>query len=220
MEEPGTRATRVLVVEDHPMVRDGLIAALRAEPGLAADQAVGTLRAAREALTASAYDVVLLDHQLPDGLGAQAVPELLALSPGSAVVMLTASGPDRVLADAVAGGAAGLVAKSDGVEATVLAVHAAARGEAVASPERLRRLLTRGSGDAEPHPDGLAAADRELLALLAGGATLEEAAGGLGLAAVQARGRVAAVASALGGRSTLETLLIAVRAGLLPPPRR
>ena len=117
VEDP--HAVRVLVVEDHPLLRDGLVGAGDRVHGAVVGAAT-TLpgAAAREALSP---DVVLLDHLLPDGVGAQAVP-------GSSPWPRRRRGDgDRErlgprAADAVAGGAAGLVPKSYGGEGMFLAL--------------------------------------------------------------------------------------------------
>jgi DNA-binding NarL/FixJ family response regulator len=212
------RPIRVLVVDDHALVRDSLRRALGAEPDLDAVGTTGTLAGAAELVHTLRPDVVLLDNALPDGRGAHAVDELLARHPDAAVVLLTATLSLGVARAAVTHGAAGVVSKTQGVEPVLDAVRAAARGDAAVAPDLLRRLLGRASQPAQPLPSGTdkyAEVDVDLLARLAEGASLRDAAAARELADHEVLDLVAHAAEALGGRSTLETLTRAAQAGLL-----
>jgi DNA-binding NarL/FixJ family response regulator len=209
---------RVLVVDDHALVRDSLRRALGAEPDLDAVGTTGTLAGAAELIHTLRPDVVLLDNALPDGRGAHAVDELVARHREAAVVLLTATLSLGVARAAVTHGAAGVVTKTRGVEPVLDAVRAAARGDAAVAPELLQRLLGRASRPAQALPPGTdkyAAVDLDLLARLAAGATLRDAAIARDLADDEVHALVARAADALGGRSTLETLTRAAEAGLL-----
>ena len=141
---------RVLVVEDNALVRAGLLRALETEVDGATVGTAGTLAAARRVTADLSPDVVLLDHVLPDGGGAEAVAELVALAPTAAVVMLTATGSPAVLRTAVEGGAAGFVLKSAGHAAIFDALRAAVRGDAAIGAEPAGR--TAHAGRPRPPP--------------------------------------------------------------------
>ncbi|EME16615.1 two-component system response regulator [Rhodococcus triatomae BKS 15-14] len=123
----------VMVVDDHPIWRDGVARDL-AEAGfgvVATADGVGT--AARRA-TAVQPAVVLMDMQLTDGNGAQATAAVLAVSPQSRVLVLSASAEREDVLDAIKAGATGYLVKSASAAELVAAVHATAAGQAVFTP--------------------------------------------------------------------------------------
>ena len=152
---------------------------------------------------------------LPDGSGADAVADLLLRHPAAAVVMLTAGGTDAVLRTAVAGGAAGLVAKTAGLEALLGAVRAAAAGDVALDGEQLGRLLRQPASGRPHNLPHLDAWDREALVLLASGLRSTDLAERRRQPVADVRRGIATLREALGARSTLEALVLASRAGLL-----
>ena len=215
--ETATTPVRVLIVEDHEVLSTSLAMVLDAEPDLQTVGRVGTLATARRAVATIEPDVVILDHNLPDGDGVASIEELRALHEGTAFVVLTASTSDSVLVAAVQAGASGFVSKTRGVSEVTTAVRAAAAGEAVISPEMLMRLLPRFRGAASPEP-GLKLTDREqeVLTQLAEGLSNAAIAERLVVSVHTVRNHVANLASKLGAHSRLEVLSIAIRKGLLP----
>lgn len=88
---------RVLVVDDHEMVAEGLVGALKAEPDVEVVGTAGTVQEATQMAARLAPDVVVMDHRLPDGDGVSATAAVYRESPGSSVVMVTASTHDAWL---------------------------------------------------------------------------------------------------------------------------
>jgi DNA-binding NarL/FixJ family response regulator len=131
---------RMLVVDDHPLTRDGL-AALLAEHGFDVVGEAGGGREAIEKAEALQPDVVLLDLSMPDLDGISALPLLRTAAPDCEVVVLTASGDEENLLAAIRGGAAGYLLKTEPPERLVDFLHGAARGEAALSGAVARRLL-------------------------------------------------------------------------------
>jgi DNA-binding NarL/FixJ family response regulator len=211
----GTRV-RVLIVEDHEVLSSSLAMVLDAEPDLQTVGRAGTLAEARRAVVATEPDVVLLDHQLPDGDGVASIDELRALREGIAFVVLTASTSDSVLVAAVQAGASGFVSKTRGVSEVTTAVRAAAAGEAVISPEMLMRLLPRFRGAATEPTLRLTDREQEVLTLLADGLSNAAIGQRLVVSVHTVRNHVANLANKLGAHSRLEVLSIAMRKGLLP----
>jgi DNA-binding NarL/FixJ family response regulator len=215
-QNPSGAPVRVLIVEDHEVLSSSLAVVLDAEPDL---QTVGrspTLADARRAIVSAAPDVVLLDHQLPDGDGVASIDELRALREGVAFVVLTASTSDSVLVAAVQAGASGFVSKTRGVSEVTTAVRAAAAGEAVISPEVLMRLLPRFRGAATEPSLRLTEREQEVLNLLAEGLSNAAIGKRLVVSVHTVRNHVANLANKLGAHSRLEVLSIAMRKGLLP----
>ncbi len=216
-EHTAAAPVRVLIVEDHEVLSSSLAMVLDAEPDLMTVGRAATLAAARRAIVGTAPDVVLLDHQLPDGDGVDSMNELRSLREGIAFVVLTASTSDSVLVSAVQAGASGFVSKTRGVSEVTTAVRAAAAGEAVISPEMLMRLLPRFRGAATEPALRLTEREQEVLTLLAEGLSNAAISERLVVSVHTVRNHVANLASKLGAHSRLEVLSIAMRTGLLPP---
>lgn len=133
-------APSILLVDDHPLTREGL-AALLAGHGF---DVVGQAGDGREAIDLARElqpDVVLLDLSMPELDGLEALPRLRAEAPSCEVVVLTASGDEDNLLAAIRGGAAGYLLKTEPPERLVDFLHGAASGEAALSGTVARRLL-------------------------------------------------------------------------------
>lgn len=219
MTEPSTegQVVRVLVVDDHEVLADALTQVLDAEPDLHVVGAAHDLAAARAMLAAHDVDVVLLDNRLPDGEGVATMPELRAIRPDAAFVVLTAMTTDSVLITAIENGAAGFVSKTHGVGEVTAAVRAASRGESVISPELLVRLLPRmGQPSNETSAVELTARETELLGHLADGLSNAAIAEQMGVSVHTVRNHLANLSAKLDAHSRLEVLSIAMRQGMLP----
>jgi DNA-binding NarL/FixJ family response regulator len=163
-------ATRVLVVDDHPITRAALTGLLE-QNGFSvvaeADEGGAAIDRARELQP----DLVLLDLAMPDMNGLEALPRIRAAAPDSEVVVLTASGSDDDLLAAIRGGAAGYLLKSEPPERIAGFLEGVANGEAALSGPVARRLLDRvRSGRSSGVPDKIAellsARELEVLLLL------------------------------------------------------
>ncbi|QIG44068.1 response regulator transcription factor [Nocardioides anomalus] len=207
---------RVLVVDDHEILAASLAQVLGAEDDLRAVGTATSVAEARTLITQTLPDVVLLDHRLPDGDGIAAIPELQALHPRAAFVVLTASTADHVLVAAIEAGATGFLSKTRSLDEVRSAVRAAHGGEAVISPELLARLLPRLNRRRDPSRAELTERELEVLALLAEGLTNSEIASRLVVSVHTVRNHVANLSAKLGAHSKLEALSIAIRQGLLP----
>ena len=163
-------ASRILIVDDHPLTREALSSLLRAHGfdvvGCASDGAEAIVEAGR-----LRPDVVLLDLSMPGLDGLSALPRLRDAAPKCEVVVLTASGTEENLLGAIRGGAAGYLLKSEPPERIVDFLRGVARGEAALSGAVARRLLEQvreGGGRSSGVPDSIAAtlSARELEVLL------------------------------------------------------
>lgn len=126
-------AIRVLVVDDHPIWREGTARYL-SEAGYTVAGTAGDGAQALRIIAATRPDVVLLDLNLPDGSGAEVARRLLAAQPSARVLMLSASGAQQDVLDAISAGALGYVLKSAQLTELVDAVRSAAAGQPVFTP--------------------------------------------------------------------------------------
>ncbi len=209
------RPVRVLVVDDHEVLSGSLALVVGAEADMQAVGVARDLAEARRRVGEHQPDVILLDRRLPDGDGIEAIGELRALSPGSKVVVLTASDTDQVLVQAIEAGASGFLSKSRGLGEVIGAVRAAAAGEAVISGEMLSRLLPKLTRSSGPTVE-LTPREQDVLELLAEGKSNAAIAAALFVSVHTVRNHVANLSAKLGAHSKLEALSIAVRRGLLP----
>lgn len=158
---------KVMIVDDHPIVRAGLIGILAGEEDL---EVVGEAASADEAIAAARSllpDVVLMDLRMPGGDGVTATSGVLAAAPATRVVVLTTYESDADILRAVEAGAAGYLLKDAARADLVTAIRAAARGETVLAPSVATRLVDRIR---RPQPaDSLSPRELEVLRLVARG---------------------------------------------------
>jgi DNA-binding NarL/FixJ family response regulator len=166
-------SVRVLVVDDHPLFRDGVATALEGNDDLEVVGEAEDVASAIKAAADLAPDVVLMDLNLPDGSGIEAVRELTARYPDVRVLVMTMSTDDDAVVAAMRAGARGFVVKGAGRRDLVESVRAVAAGGAVFSPIVADRLAGYFTGLAavpgrEAFPQ-LTEREREVLELLARG---------------------------------------------------
>ncbi|MBG0565576.1 response regulator [Actinoplanes aureus] len=170
---------RLVVVDDHPVVRDGLRGMLGTQPDF---EVVGEAAGGAEALTvvdSVRPDVVLTDLRLPEPSGGTLIRLLLERVPGVRVLVLTTHDTDSDVLPAIEAGAIGYLLKDAPREELFRAVRAAARGETVLSPSVATLLLARVRPRHPLTETQLSAREREVLALVAQGRTNRETAAAL-----------------------------------------
>jgi DNA-binding NarL/FixJ family response regulator len=214
---PGTAPVRVLIVEDHSMVAEGLARVLSAEDGfevvaMAANLADG-LRRARDAHP----DVAVVDQCLPDGHGTELADQLRSESPTTAVLIVSALSEETVVGEAIDAGCSGLVSKGRGALDLVRAVRAVAAGETFLSADALRALTLR---KVEPKPaSDLTPREIEVLQCLADGLTNQAIGRRLYLSPNTVGNHLQRAMAKLGAHSKLEALVTGVRLGIVDLPR-
>jgi DNA-binding NarL/FixJ family response regulator len=215
---------RVVVVDDHPLYREGVADAL----GDADDiEVVGTAADGEKGVAVVDEvrpDVVLMDLRMPGGGGLPATTAIAARHPATAVVVLTMSDDDDSVFAALRAGARGyLLKESEGAD-IARAVRAAARSEAVFGPRIADRVLaffasSRARAAAVPFPE-LTDREREVLDLVAHGLPNAAIAARLFLSEKTVRNRVSDVLTKLQAASRAEAVALARDAGLGPSPER
>ncbi len=135
--------TRVLLVDDHAIVRLGLMTLINDQPDMEVVGEAGTAGEAVRAVERLAPDVVLMDIRMPGEGGIEATRQITGRFPKTKVVMLTSYADDELILHAISAGATGYVLKQVGNEEMLRAITAAARGEALMDPSTTARLLSR-----------------------------------------------------------------------------
>ena len=154
MPMPATRPVTLLVVDDHNLFRRGLVALLGQDPGLKVVGEAGDAAQALRQAPALRPDVILLDNHLPGVTGVDAIRGLREVSPASRVLMLTVSEDEQDLATALRNGAQGYLLKTIDGDLLAKAIHRAAAGEPVVSPELMGKLVAAFQSQGAPQAGG------------------------------------------------------------------
>jgi DNA-binding NarL/FixJ family response regulator len=205
----------VLIVDDHPVVREGLRGMLAAEAAL---RVVGEAASGDEAVAmARMYrpDVVLMDLRMPGGDGVQATSGILSSAPGTRVVVLTTYETDADIVRAVEAGAAGYLLKDTPRQDLVAAIRAAARGETVLGPSVAGRLISQFR---RPAAEPLSARETEVLALVARGSTNAEIGRALFISEATVKTHLLRAYGKLGVSDRTAAVTTAIELGMLPAP--
>jgi DNA-binding NarL/FixJ family response regulator len=210
-------AIRVVLADDHPIVREGLRGMLAAEPGI---EVVAEAASGAEAVAVAARyrpDVVLMDLRMPGGDGVSATAEILAGTPGARVVVLTTYETDTDIVRAVEAGAVGYLLKDTPVAELGHAIRAAARGETVLAPSVARRLV---SHVRQPRRDLLSGRETEVLALVARGLTNAEIGQQLSITEATVKTHLIRSFSKLGVNDRTAAVTSAIALGAIASPGR
>lgn len=207
---------RVLIIDDEPLVRQGLRAILEAEDDIAViaegdDGAVAVSLARRHS-----PHVVCMDVRMPGIDGIRATERVLALDPAPRVLVITTFGSDDYVLDALRAGASGFVLKRSSPESIVTAVRTVAAGEHLVFPEAVRELArqhVRPSAYAGPE---LTERERQVLTLVAHGRSNAEVAAELFLGVETVRTHMSRLLAKLGARDRTQAVVIAYQTGLVP----
>ncbi len=213
---------RILVADDHEVVRWGLRALLEVEPGwqVCAEAATG-----REAVVQATYtrpDIAIVDVGMPELNGFEAIRRIHKVVPACEVLVLTVHDSEAVVREALAAGARGFMLKSEAGRNLVAAVDALRRHRPFfgsAAAELLRQSYLRGGVDAgsPPASERLTAREREVLQLLAEGKTTKDVARLLGITVKTADTHRTRLMAKLGLHSVVELVHYAIRNQLVEP---
>jgi DNA-binding NarL/FixJ family response regulator len=179
-------AIRLLLVDDHVIVRLGLRAAFDSTEDIRVIGEAGGVKEAVDAAFALRPDVVLMDMRMPDGTGVDACREIVSARPDARVLFLTSYHDDDALLSTVFAGARGFLVKEIGCDALLAAVRAVAAGQFILDPEATRVVAEKMKGLADSAakvrtPESLSSQEGRVIALVADGKTNKEIAKVLGL---------------------------------------
>lgn len=209
---------RILIVDDHEVVRLGLRALLDRHPDFTVVDEAGTVREALQKALLHRPDVVVMDIRLPGRSGIDACRDIVSQLPNTRVIMLTSYAEDELLFDAIEAGACGYVLKQIGSDDLIRAIEAVGRGEALLDPSVTRRVLERvreavRKDEAAAFAE-LTAQELRVLSLIAEGKTNREIARALYLGEGTVRNYVSSILSKLGVTNRAEAAAFAVRHNL------
>jgi DNA-binding NarL/FixJ family response regulator len=210
------RTIRVVVVDDHPLVRQGLEAVLASVPDVVVVGQADDGRTAVDVVVDAEPDVVLMDLQLPGLSGLEATREILAARPDTSVLVLTMFEDDATVHAAIAAGAMGYLLKGADGEDIVAAVRSAAAGQAVfgaALAQRLRTLFAEGPSASAGFPE-LTDRERVILDKVAAGLTNVEIGRELFLSPKTVANNVSLILAKLNLSERSQAIVVARDAGL------
>jgi DNA-binding NarL/FixJ family response regulator len=198
--------TRVLIVEDHQVVADGLAALLNDQPDMTV---VGTAPSVAESIAKSVElnpDVVLLDFRLTDGTGADAGAGIRNVRPEAKLIFLTREDSDVARFAALEIGASAFIHKSRAAAEVVNAVRVVAGGGTLITPRTIASLLNKRR-EMDVQTESLTAREKEVLRLMAEGVSSRDIAGRLGISYTTVRTHIRSLGSKLGVHSKLQAIV-------------
>ena len=213
------RPVRVLIVEDHVMVAEGLRSAIDHAVDIDVVGLATSMHEARSLVDALDPDVVVLDHPLPDADGTAAIGALRAVSPDVAILVISALTDHRSVVQTFEAGAGGYLSKGEPIDVLTAGIRAVHRGDRALSASLVTNLLTR-LVRADGPSDRLSDRQHDVLQCLADGMSTEEIVDHLRLSRHTVRNHTQRILNRLGAHSKLEAVAIALREGLVRPPGR
>jgi len=217
-EEPRSASdgdpVRVLIVEDHRVVAEGLAALINSQSDMKVVGNVGTVAECLDAATELDPDVVLLDFRLPDGTGPDAANAIRAVRPASKMIFLTREDTDAARFAAVQSGASAFLHKSRAAAEVVSAIRDVARGKMLITPRTIATLLAKRRS-IEAQLDRLTPREKEVLRLMAEGLPSRQIAADMGISYTTVRTHIRSLGSKLAVHSKLEAIVKARELGLI-----
>jgi DNA-binding NarL/FixJ family response regulator len=201
MTEGATRPLTLLVVDDHEVVRQGLVALLDRRPGFQVVAQAGTVQESITQARLQRPDIVVMDVRLPDGSGVEACREIRAELPETRVIMLTSFPDDEAVLSAIVAGASGYLLKQIRARDLVAALEAVGRGESLLDPAVTERVLERvrriAKGESSDELSVLTPQEQKILMLVAEGKTNKEIAADVFLSDKTVKNYVSSILSKL-----------------------
>ncbi|MEU9621662.1 response regulator transcription factor [Streptomyces sp. NPDC048155] len=215
MAEDSARVITLVVVDDHPVVRDGLRGMFDSDPGFRVLGEASNGVAGVNLVARLDPDVVLMDLRMPGGGGVPAIAELTGRGARSKVLVLTTYDTDSDTLPAIEAGATGYLLKDAPRDELFTAVRAAADGRTVLSPAVASRLVSRVRTPSAPGNESLSAREREVLELVAKGTSNREIAAELFISEATVKTHLTHVFAKLGAKDRAAAVAIGYDRGIL-----
>jgi two-component system response regulator DevR len=206
--------TRVLIVEDHRVVAEGLAALINDQSDMKVVGNVGTVAETMQAAGDLDPDVVLLDFRLPDGTGPDAAAAVRGIRPAARMIFLTREDTDVARFAAVQSGASAFLHKSRAAAEVVAAIRDVARGKMLITPRTIATLIAKRRS-IEAQLERLTPREKEVLRLMAEGSSSRSIAADLGISYTTVRTHIRGLGSKLAVHSKLEAIVKARELGLI-----
>jgi NarL family two-component system response regulator YdfI len=210
---------RLLIVDDHPVVREGLRAILETAPDLSLVGEAGDGAEAVRLAEELAPDVVLMDLRMPGVGGIEAIQQIKTRQPGVEVVILTTYEEDDQILAGLRAGARGYLLKDVARDVLFETIRAAHRGELLLPASVADRVVAHLEPPRPVRPEGLSRREVEILGLLVEGAANKQIAARLAIAERTVKAHVTSIFNKLGVDSRTEAVAVAFRNDLVPPGR-
>ena len=207
---------RVLIVDDHEVVREGLRSLLKRRPSLAVVGEADSVASAVAEASRTEPDVVIMDVRLPDGSGVEACRDIRAERPETKVIMLTSYADEDAVFASIIAGATGYLLKQTRTQVLVDAIERAMRGESLLDPAVTQRVLERvrsAGNDKDDELSLLSEQERKILDLIADGKTNKEIAQEIFLSDKTVKNYVSSILSKLNLRRRSEAAAFIARRG-------
>jgi two-component system response regulator DevR len=219
--EPSQRPVRLLVVDDHEVVRQGLVSLLDRRSGFEVVAQAGSVAESIALAARHEPDLVIMDVRLPDGSGIEACREIRAARPETRVIMLTSYPDEEAVLSAIIAGASGYLLKQIRGRDLVSALEAVGRGESLLDSAVTEKVLERvrrvASGSATDELAELTAQERKILLLVAEGKTNKEIAADVFLSDKTVKNYVSSILSKLNLQRRTQAAAFMAKRHLVPP---
>ena len=201
-----TAQTRVMIVEDHQVVAEGLAALINDQDDM---KVVGQSASVAESIAAAAElkpDLALIDYRLTDGTGADAASGIRQVRPETRLIFLTREDTDAARFAALEAGASAFIHKSRAAQDVVDAIRKVAQGDSLFTPRTIAQLLN-SRREVEAQLERLTPREKEVLRMMAEGTSSREIATKLGISYTTVRTHIRSLGSKLGVHSKLEAIV-------------
>lgn len=209
------RKATILLVDDHPVVREGLSLIIKAQPDM---DVIGEASSGEEAISLAgqhAPDIVILDLKMP-GIGGQAaIRGIIDVSPASRVIIFTTYGDEQDVVSAIEVGATGYLLKGLASNEILQAIRVAARGDSPIDPTAAKALMRRIGKAHGDHSNALSDREVEVLQLMAHGLRNKEIAGRLFISEKTVKAHVGSILSKLNVPDRTAAVTTAIKRGII-----
>jgi DNA-binding NarL/FixJ family response regulator len=209
-----TDAIKILLVDDHAIVREGYRRLLASEPRIRIVGEASDAAQARQSARALHPDVVVMDIALPGASGIEAICQLLEDQPQLRILMFSMYDDAIYASRALEAGAVGYLSKASAPEVLVQAIYAVSRGESYVSPDVAANMVSSAARSGKSDLDSLTPREFEVLRLLVRGETVRSISETLGLSEKTIANQQSSIRAKLGAKNSAQLARIAAQIGL------